>query len=255
MPNSMVEVQKTVQEYLDFVYGGGDHLPECFYEKCYMHSSGGDQHLRFPATVLVGSESPASKGELRQDRFVLIDIAGPNLAYAKVKCVVAPHYYTDYHSLVRDQGKWKIVSKLWADAADPFEDIFPDAKEQEIQISKIRNVMNVYLDGLYEGDVEKHLAPFADGAEIFYTDENGRLFAAPATVFLRESLKKTVSPKQKGGSRHEFIQHIEMSGPYTAVVKLNCANVPAYFTDYLFMVAENDEWRIVSKTTMITMKP
>lgn len=255
MSNLILEIQKTLQKYLDFIYEGGDALPECFAENCYMHSSDGKQRLKFPATVLAGSNSPASKGELRQDQFVLIDIAGPNLAYAKVKCVVAPHYYTDYHSLIKHDGEWKIVSKMWADATGPFEDSFPDTQKQEEELSKIRKAIDIYLDGLYEGDVEKHLASFTKDAEMFFTDQNGKLTANLAATFFKEEFKKTVYAKQRGESRHEFIQHIEMSGPYTAVVKLNCANDPAYYTDYLFMVAENSEWRIVSKTTMIDMKP
>lgn len=253
MSNLIMEVQKTVQQYLDFAYEGGVTLPECFYENCHMHTSEGNKHLNFPVTVLVGSESPASKGEARQDQIILIDIAGSNMAYAKVTATHNPHYYTDYHSLVKHEGKWRIVSKLWATATDPFEVPFLSVKDQEVEIGKIQKTLTSYFEGIYEADVEKILLPFANDAEMFYTHENGKLSAVPVTV-LREMLKNVVSPREKGEPHHDFIQHIEMCGPTTAMVKLNCALAPAYFTDYLFMAVENSEWKIVSKTTMTIKK-
>lgn len=254
MSNPFLEVQKAVTQYLYFVYEGGDALPECFNDGCFMHSSDGSQLLKFPMSILIGNESPASKGEERQEQIIHIDIAGPNLAYVKLKFVAAPHFYTDYFSLVRHDGQWKIVSKLWADAANPYDPIFPSVEKQEIEKSKIRDVIRTNVDALYEGDAEKYLSTFADGAEMFFTDENGKISAVDVYSFFRENFDGAPFPKQKGEPRNEFIQHIDMSGPYTAVVKLNVANAPAHFTDYLFMAAGKDGWKIVSKTTMADIR-
>lgn len=166
-----------------------------------------------------------------------------------MKSANLPHYYTDYHSLVKDDGKWKIVAKLWATATDPYEDAFAGLQEQEAEIAQIYQALRFYFEGLYEGDGEKILIPFAPGAEMFFTNENGKLAAVPASS-LREILRNSVSPQEKGEPRHEFIQHIEMSGPSTALVKLNCAFSPAFYTDYLFMAKEEDVWKMVAKTTM-----
>jgi hypothetical protein len=41
---------------------------------------------------------------------------------------------------------------------------------------------------------------------------------------------------------------IDLSGPETAFVKLECAIPPRYFTDYLTLLKLKEGWRVVSKT-------
>ncbi len=57
--------------------------------------------------------SPASKGEARTDRIVSIDFVGPDTALAKVKCSIRPRHFTDLLSLIRVDGRWQIIAKVF----------------------------------------------------------------------------------------------------------------------------------------------
>lgn len=57
--------------------------------------------------------SPHSKGEPRRDRIVSIEQAGPVTAFARVECAIAPKSFTDLLTLVRLDGRWQIISKVF----------------------------------------------------------------------------------------------------------------------------------------------
>jgi len=56
---------------------------------------------------------PKSKGLKRTDRIVSIDMSGPETAFVKLECSVHPRYFTDYLSLLKLNGGWRIVSKTF----------------------------------------------------------------------------------------------------------------------------------------------
>ena len=56
------------------------------------------------------------------------------------------------------------------------------------------------------------------------------------------------SAKSKGLARRDRIVSIDMSGPETAFVKVECQIPPRYFTDYLLLLKGTDGWKIVSKS-------
>lgn len=57
--------------------------------------------------------SPASKGEPRHDRIVSIQLAGPVTAFARVECAVLPKRFTDLLTLVKLDGRWRIIAKVF----------------------------------------------------------------------------------------------------------------------------------------------
>jgi hypothetical protein len=57
--------------------------------------------------------APASRGEPRTDRIVAIEFAGPVTALAKVQCSIGPKQFTDLLSLIRVDGRWQIISKVF----------------------------------------------------------------------------------------------------------------------------------------------
>lgn len=57
--------------------------------------------------------SPASRGEARADSIVSIEFAGPATAMAKVNCAIGPKYFTDLLTLIRLDGRWQIISKVF----------------------------------------------------------------------------------------------------------------------------------------------
>ncbi len=63
--------------------------------------------------VVDARPSPASRGEPRHDRIVSIEFAGPVTAFARVECAIAPKAFVDFLTLVRLDGRWRILSKVF----------------------------------------------------------------------------------------------------------------------------------------------
>lgn len=57
--------------------------------------------------------SPASQGHARSDRVLSIEFVGPVTALARVQCAIPPKAFTDLLSLVKLEGRWQIVSKVF----------------------------------------------------------------------------------------------------------------------------------------------
>ncbi len=57
--------------------------------------------------------SPRSQGHIRTDRILSIEFAGPVTAIAKVECSIPGKSFTDLLALVRLDGSWRIVSKVF----------------------------------------------------------------------------------------------------------------------------------------------
>jgi len=57
--------------------------------------------------------SPASLGQARTDRIISIEFAGPVTAFARVECSIEPKRFTDLLTLVRLDGRWQIIAKVF----------------------------------------------------------------------------------------------------------------------------------------------
>jgi len=114
------------------------------------------------------------------------------------------------------------------------------------EIEAIESIVWTYLDGLYEGDPAKLAMAFHRGSHLYSVNEGG-VADVPCDQWF-EMVKGRPSPKSKGLKRSDRIVSIDLSGPETAFVKLECAIPPRYFTDYLTLLKLNEGWRVVSKT-------
>ena len=114
------------------------------------------------------------------------------------------------------------------------------------ELEAIEKVIWTYLDGLYEGDTGKLGQAFHEGSHLYSTNDGG-VADVPREKWL-EMVKGRPSAKSKGLKRTDRIISIDMAGPETAFVKLECSIHPRYFTDYLSLLKLNGGWRIVSKT-------
>ena len=70
-----------------------------------------DMAKYFP--VVDARPSPASRGEVRRDEIVSIDFAGPVTARAVVRCAIGPRQFTDFLTLIRLDGRWQVMSKVF----------------------------------------------------------------------------------------------------------------------------------------------
>ena len=63
--------------------------------------------------VVDARPSPASRGEVRQDEIVSVEFAGPVTARAVVRCVIGVRRFTDFLTLIRLDGRWQVISKVF----------------------------------------------------------------------------------------------------------------------------------------------
>jgi len=63
-------------------------------------------------------ESPASKGEKRDDRVVFFDQLSPTIALVKPQLEMFGGVMQDYLNLVKLDGKWWVMAKMWDRVGD-----------------------------------------------------------------------------------------------------------------------------------------
>jgi hypothetical protein len=115
------------------------------------------------------------------------------------------------------------------------------------QIADIIAVVQIYLDGLYEGDTAKLRQAFHPASSLFASTD-GKLVHVPREDWCR-MVESRPAPQARGqGREHDRILSVDITGPDTAMVKLNCAILPRLFTDYLSLIRLDGGWQIISKT-------
>ena len=70
-----------------------------------------DMATYFP--VVDARVSPASSGEARRDEIVSVEFAGPVTARAMVRCSIGSRDFTDFLTLIKLEGRWQIMSKVF----------------------------------------------------------------------------------------------------------------------------------------------
>src|ERR1051325_1185977 len=113
-------------------------------------------------------------------------------------------------------------------------------------IRAIEQVVQVYFDGLYEGDTNK-IASASHEFSHLYVANGGEVTDLPREKWL-DMVRSRPSAKSQNLPRRDRIVSIDMSGPETAFVKVECQIPPRYFTDYLSLLKLGNKWRVVSKT-------
>lgn len=63
--------------------------------------------------VVAKRTSPASRNEPRCDVIESIEFAGENTAFARVRCSIGTKDFIDFLTLVRIDGAWRIMAKIF----------------------------------------------------------------------------------------------------------------------------------------------
>jgi hypothetical protein len=122
----------------------------------------------------------------------------------------------------------------------------PGGAQMTSEIEAVEKVVWTYLDGLYEGDTGKLAQAFHEVSHL-YSVSDGGVADLPREKWF-EFVKGRASAKSQGLKRTDRIVSIDLAGPETAFVKLECSIHPRYFTDYLTLLKLNGGWKVVSKT-------
>ncbi len=112
-------IEQTIQTYFDGLYeGNADKIASVFHESSALtwDQDGKISILPRDAWLKLLRERPSSqsRGLARDDAILMLDQSGPTTAFVKVKCQIPPRYFQDYLNLIKSDGKWVIVQKIYA---------------------------------------------------------------------------------------------------------------------------------------------
>ncbi len=112
------EVAAALQDYFDGLYHSDtSRLGRVFHPQAHYYCATDGQLLHLDMAryfqIVDQRPSPASRGDPRMDRILAIEFAGPVTAFARVECSIAPKHFTDFLTLVKLDGRWQIVAKVF----------------------------------------------------------------------------------------------------------------------------------------------
>lgn len=112
------DVHEVLETYFDALYFcDTDKLTHVFHSRA-IYATADEQPLLFRTMdeyvpVVKARTSPASRNELRTDVVDSIEFAGENTAFARVRCAIGGRDFTDFLTLVREDGEWRIIAKIF----------------------------------------------------------------------------------------------------------------------------------------------
>jgi len=113
-------------------------------------------------------------------------------------------------------------------------------------VAEVEKVLQVYFDGLYEGDTGKLGEAFHPASHLYSLGADGKAADLPRDDWFKW-IESRESAKAKGSARADRIVSIDFSGPATAFAKVECQLPPRYFTDYLTLLKVDGRWQVIAK--------
>ncbi|MDB5487979.1 MAG: putative lumazine-binding protein [Reyranella sp.] len=113
-------------------------------------------------------------------------------------------------------------------------------------VAAIEKVLQVYFDGLHEGDTKKLGEAFHPASHLYSAAADGKAADMPRADWFK-MVEGRPSAKSKGSARADRIVSIDFSGPATAFAKVECQIPPRYFTDYLTLLKVEGRWQVIAK--------
>ena len=110
---------------------------------------------------------------------------------------------------------------------------------------KIENIIRIYLDLLYKGDVDLIKSVFHHEATVS-SISYGKIISINMEGF-RKRVATRESPESISETRHDKIILIDISSPTTAIAKVECMILKNHYTDYLSFIKVSEKWGIISK--------
>ena len=120
-------------------------------------------------------------------------------------------------------------------------------------VRSIEDLIQTYLDGLYESDADKIASAFHPTSALTSVTDGGELQITPRDLWL-DNVRARPSPKQRGLPRHDQVLSIDLVSPVMAYVKLKCAIPPRFFTDQLSLLKIDGRWQIAQKVFMTELR-
>jgi hypothetical protein len=119
MTTDRAAIEAATQTYFDGLYeGDADKLASVFHPTGVLTFEQDGKLVELPLAKWLdwvrSRPSPKANGFAREDAILVLDQSGPTTAFVKVKCQIPPRYFTDYLSLLKIDGQWKVAQKVFA---------------------------------------------------------------------------------------------------------------------------------------------
>lgn len=116
--SNFAEVSEVLETYFDGLYhADASRLAQVFHPKAVYATADETPLLHRDMDSYLAAVakrvSPAARGQARQDHIDAIEFAGENTAMARVRCAIGERQFTDFLTLVRDNGTWRIMAKVF----------------------------------------------------------------------------------------------------------------------------------------------
>lgn len=118
MSAALTEIPVVLADYFDALYFcDTEKLQKVFHPKA-IYATADETPLLYRTMaeyvpVVAARQSPASRGEARRDWIDAIELAGENTALARVRCSIGSRDFVDFLTLVRTDGVWRIIAKVF----------------------------------------------------------------------------------------------------------------------------------------------
>jgi hypothetical protein len=118
MDDPTTPILALVEDYFDGLYDGDtEKLSRVFHERVRLFCPTDPElvELDLPTYLELVKNRPssASRGDERFDRVLEVSVPSPTTAHARVRCAYLPKQFTDDLTLIRTDGGWKIIAKVW----------------------------------------------------------------------------------------------------------------------------------------------
>lgn len=112
------QIETVLRDYLDGLYRCDTVLlAQVFHPDALYATAVGNELevLSMPEYfgVVAQRDPPARAGAQRKERILSIDIAGPETAMVKLECRFFQKDYVDFLTLIRIDGRWQIIAKIF----------------------------------------------------------------------------------------------------------------------------------------------
>lgn len=112
------EIKLMLAKYFDVLQSQDlNEFDQVFNANCVLYSSQDNNFVVRPfqeyRDMVKNRQSPAERGFARKDEILSLDILSDEMAFAKVRLQLFDSIMVDYLNLVKVDGKWTIVAKLF----------------------------------------------------------------------------------------------------------------------------------------------
>jgi hypothetical protein len=118
MSSDFTKILIVLNDYFDGLYHSDTRLLANVFHPNALYATATEGELLcldmakyFP--IVDNRPSPASRNEVRNDRVISIEFAGPVTALARVECSLDSKFFTDLLTMIHLDGRWQIIAKVF----------------------------------------------------------------------------------------------------------------------------------------------